>query len=102
MSTFEIPLTPSPQRFNISLNGVEYQLTFMWNNVNGSWILDIADNTGAVILSGVPLITGADLLAQYGYLNFGGQLRVTTDNSPNAVPTYANLGINGHLYFVQQ
>jgi hypothetical protein len=51
-------------------------------------------------LSGVPIITGADLLAQYAYMNFGGQLRAQTDGNLTAVPTYENLGNAGHLYFV--
>ena len=96
---YEIPLSSTPQTFQIPLAGVTYQLTVRWNWVNASWILDIADSSGSAIVSGIPLVTGADLLEQYGYLNLGGSLYVQTDNDPNAVPTYADLGTTGHVYF---
>jgi hypothetical protein len=35
------------------------------------WCLDIMDSTGADLIKGIPLITGADLLAQYRYLGLG-------------------------------
>lgn len=96
----EIPLTPVAQTFNITLNGVDYVLTVHWCAQNDSWILDIADENSIAILSGIPLITGCDLLAQYAYLGFGGQLRVQTDNDTDAIPTIDNLGKQSHLYFV--
>jgi hypothetical protein len=45
-------------------------------------------------------VPGIDLLEQFGYLNFGGELRVETDFDKNAPPTSANLGSQSHLYFV--
>lgn len=97
---YEIPLSPKPQTFNIPLVGVTYGFTTKWNIFNASWILDISDASGNAILSGIPLITGADLLAQYGYLAFGFKLVCQTDNDPDAVPTYENLGETGHLYAI--
>jgi hypothetical protein len=82
------------------MGGVQYQLTVRWNNVNQAWTLDIADVNGNPILDGIPIVTGVDLLEQFGYLNFGGQLIAQTDNDANAVPTLANLGTGGNLYFV--
>ncbi len=101
MAVYEIPLSPTPQRFSITLAGVEYILTVKWNAAqDAGWTVDIADAFGAAILSGVPLVTGADLLAQYAYLNFGGQLVVQTDHDTDAVPTFDNLGETSHLFFV--
>jgi hypothetical protein len=98
---FLIPLQPTNQVFTITLGGVQYQFTVKWNDANQAWTLDIADATGAnPIVSGIPIVTGADLLAPYGYLNFGGQLIAQTTNDTNAVPTLANLGSAGNLYFV--
>lgn len=97
---YEIPLSPTPQTFTITLAGVIYQMTVKWNWVNASWVLDIADASGNALLVGIPLVTGVDLLEQYGYMGFGGQLVCQTDNDPDAVPTYANLGTTGHLYFI--
>lgn len=96
-----IPLQPTNQIFTISLAGVQYQLKVKWNDANQTWVLDIADATGSnPIISGIAIVTGVDLLAPYAYLNFGGQLIAQTTNNTNAVPTLANLGSAGLVYFV--
>ncbi|MGA4275570.1 phage baseplate plug family protein [Ralstonia nicotianae] len=100
MQTFEIPLTPVPQTFDVTLVGVGYQFTLQWRDTtNGGWILDIADSTGNPLVCGIPLVTGVDLLAQYAYLGFGCELWVQTD-AADAPPTYTNLGTESHLYCV--
>jgi len=100
MTPFEIPLQATPQTLAITLAGVQYRLTVRWNWVNASWVIDIADSSNVPILSGIPMVTGADLLEQFGYLGFGGQLIAQTDNNPDVVPTFTDLGGTGHLYFV--
>ncbi len=97
---YEIPLSPMPQQLSIALAGVTYNLNVYWCDPAQCWMLDIADSTETPILTGIPIVTGADLLEPYAYLNFGGQLQVQTDQDTFAVPTYDNLGVNGHLYFV--
>lgn len=97
---FEIPLLPTPQSITIQLVNVTYTMIAMWNTVANAWVLNIADINQVPIVSGIPLITGANLLEQYDYLNFGGALFVQTDNDVDAVPTFDNLGINGHLFFI--
>jgi len=99
---FKIPLIPgAPQTFSVTLGQAVYQMTLRYRNTaEGGWILDIADQSGKAIVSGIPLVTGADLLAQYGYLNFGGQLCVQTASDPDAVPTFDNLGADASLYWV--
>lgn len=97
---YEIPLSAKPQKFNITLAGTTYAFTVRWNIPNASWIIDIADSGGSAIVSGVPMVTGVDLLAQYSYLNFGFQLVAQTDNSPDTVPTYGSLGTTSHLYAI--
>ncbi|HDS4945079.1 TPA: hypothetical protein QHY57_005346, partial [Klebsiella pneumoniae subsp. ozaenae] len=44
------------------------------------WCLDIMDSTGADLIKGIPLITGANLLAQYRYLGLGFSLYVNCDD----------------------
>lgn len=100
MSTFEIPLISMPQSFEIALGGVTYNLTLRWIDAGQFWVLDINDQNNVPIVNGIPLNTGGDLLEPYGYLNFGGQLQVTTDFDLNAPPTSANLGSQAHLFFV--
>jgi hypothetical protein len=100
-TTFEIPLTPTPQTFSILLAGVSYQLTMRFIDApEGGWLIDIADAAGNNLLCGAPLVTGHDLLEQYQYLGIGGQLFVQTDADLDAVPTFENLGVQSHLFFV--
>lgn len=101
MTAYEVPLVAgTPQKVKVPLAGVTYTLTVKWCVPANCWVVDIADATGTPILSGIPLITGADLLAQYGYLNFGGQIQCQTDHDLLAPPTFDNLGITGHAFFV--
>ena len=101
MTPYEIPLTPNAQVFNISLGGTEYQLRTYWCDPSGCWNLDIYDATGITPqITSIPLVTGVDLLAQYGYMNWGGQLIAQTDGSIYVPPTSKNLGSTGRLYFV--
>lgn len=104
MSTaFEVPLVPAqPQRLSLSMAGIFYQLTIKWCAPAVCWILDIADSLGNPLVSGIPIITGADLLEQYAYLGIGGKLIAQTDHDTFAVPTFANLGDTGNLYFVTE
>lgn len=102
MSTpFEIPLSATPQRFTLDLGGITYQFTLRWCAPASCWNLDLrtADGTTDVLL-GVNLVTGADLLRQYGYLGFKGRLECQTDHDLQAPPTLDNLGSEGHVYFI--
>lgn len=99
MADFEIPLTPQPQTFRIVLAGVTYQVRLVWNLVSLSWVLDLSDSSGAPLVLGIPLVTGADLLAPYTYLNLGGQMTCETDGDLLQPPSRDNLGTSGKLYF---
>jgi hypothetical protein len=103
MTPYEIPLSPSPQSFLISLLGVQYRLTLRYQaTVNAGWTLDIATAAGANLVCGIPLVTGEDLLVQYEYLNIGVPLYVATDGDLDAVPTFTNLGDPARLYFTTE
>ncbi|QNT79188.1 phage baseplate plug family protein [Entomobacter blattae] len=72
---YEIPLAATPQLFTLSLNGIAYRFQFIWRDgCFANWFFDVSTANNSPVLHGVPLIEGADLLAQYGYLNFGVQL----------------------------
>lgn len=101
MAFFEIPLTPQPQKFSIQLGQVTYNMRVFWCDApTGGWVVDINDSDDIPIINGVPLVTGANLLEQLDYLNIPGQLIVQTDFDVNAVPTFGNLGVQSHLYFI--
>lgn len=97
---YEIPLSPTPQKISIPLGGITYSMTVKWNWVSACWMLDIADASGNALVNGIPIVTGVDLIGQYAYLGFAGKLVAQTDNDPDAVPTFDDLGTTGHLYFI--
>lgn len=99
-NSYEIPLSPTPQRFRISLNGVYYWFTLVWNGSSNIWMIDIADAQQNKMISSIPLVANTNLLEQYEYLGIGGALYAVTDNDLNSPPTKSNLGNNGHLYFI--
>lgn len=100
MSTvFEVPLLPQAQRLSIFLSGAQYNIVVRWNVFSQCWIADIYDVNDAPLLLNRPLVTGADLLAQFAYLGIGGQMIVQSDGVTNVVPTFESLGITGHLYY---
>ena len=89
MALYEIPLTPEPQAFSITLAGRELRLVFRWAeslepDVPGGWLLDILDapDDTAPLVCGIPLTAGCDLLAPYGYLEFSGALYLDGEDPP--------------------
>lgn len=103
MNTYEVPLNAQAETFTIALGGVFYRLMVIYRDATeGGWVIDIADADGVPMVGGIPLVTGCDLLEQYGHLGFTGSLVVQTDHDPDTVPTFENLGTTSHLYFVTQ
>lgn len=102
MALYEIPLTPEPQSFDITLAGQEVKLFVRWlespaPDASGGWYLDIyrtPDDLLPVVM-GIPLVSGCNLLAPYGYLELGGALYV----SGELPPTIENLGADNILLF---
>ncbi len=98
---YKIPTKSIPEIFKITLSNVDYWITLKWQNTSeGGWFMDIADINNEPIVNGIPLVTGANLLAQYPHLNFGGRMWVQTAAEPDAVPTYTNLGTESFIYWV--
>ncbi|WP_412175928.1 phage baseplate plug protein, partial [Escherichia coli] len=49
------------------------------------------------VISGIPLVTGADLLAQYACMGLGFKLLVVCDDNTQDYPTKTDLGSRSHL-----
>ena len=96
----EIPLSPDNQQFNISLANTTYKMRLLWRDAAG-WIMDMQDSGGNPMITGIPLVTGVDLLAQYAFMGFGFSLYVGCDDSAQEYPTKVDLGNGSHLYIVQ-
>lgn len=99
MAVSEIPLSPENQRFSISVAGQSLQMAvtaccFLVSGYHGQY-RGRPDK-------GIPLITGANLLAQYRYLGLGFSLYVNCDDPANDNPTQTDLGIKSHLYAVTE
>lgn len=101
INNYLVPLVNIPQVFDITLAGVEYNVTSKWNPApDAGWVLDIFDSNNVPLACNIPLITGADCLSGLEYLGISGKLFVlTTGASPFDVPTFEGLGINSNLYF---
>lgn len=100
MSAYPLPVSATAQSFFVQLANVPYQLTLRWNSFASCWILDIADVDSVPLVQGIPVVTGTDLLAPYGYLGIQGGIIALTEGNPDAVPTFTNLGVGGDLFFV--
>ncbi|MGI4946726.1 MAG: phage baseplate plug family protein [Janthinobacterium lividum] len=98
-TAYEIPLVAAPQTLTVRLGSLNYGMRLIYRGVAG-WVLDLSDALGNVLVAGIPLVTGADLLAPYPNLAIGGALYVQTDGDPAAVPGFADLGDPSRLFFV--
>lgn len=99
MSISEIPLTADNQRFMVQLGGRWLRFTLLWRDEAG-WVVDISNENNNRLISGVPLITGADLLEPYRHLGFSGELRVFLDDEATLAPGKNSLGTRSHLVYI--
>lgn len=99
-SAYAVPFGDFAQKFEIQLAGATRNLGINFNTLAQSWVLDIADSAGVPLLQGLPLVTGVDLLSQFDYLGIGGKLIAQTIGDSDLVPTAANLGKLGQIYFL--
>ena len=85
-------------------DGNTYTLILKWNKRAQCWCLDILDSIGQYkYMSGIPLVTGCDLLEQFLYFSFGVNtfwtvMTIGPGEPPDQVPTFWNLGGDGHLF----
>lgn len=99
MTITEIPLSPDNQQFNILIGTGNYRICVIWRDVAG-WVMDLQDSSGEDIIAGIPLVTGADLLAQYKYIGLGFAMVCLCDAATQEYPTKTDLGSGSHLYVV--
>ena len=93
---YEIPLSGKAQQFGISVLDVNYTMRVQYAAAqDAGWFLDIANEAGEAILTGLPLLPGVDLLAPHRHLGMGITLSITGDTAP----AYADLGTNARLIF---
>jgi len=105
MSYSIIPVTSNPnQIFNISIpideKNLKLKFLISYNRIAEYWSMTIFDyRVNEIVLTGIPLLTGQNLLAQYAYLNLGSAYLVNlTGNLPDT-PDDTNLGTAFLLVF---
>lgn len=101
MQLSEIPLSPDNQRLVVTISGVNYLIQLIWRDHAG-WVLDLMDSSRGIIISNLPLVTGADLLDQYAFLNLNFGLIVHCDESTQPYPVKTDLGIGSHVYVITE
>lgn len=95
MAIYQIPLTANNQKFNVQLNGTTYKFRTIYRA--DTWFLDIMDSSEVAILSGIPMLMGDDLLAQYQYM-ISGSLYVINNNADQS-QSFDDLGDKILLYW---
>lgn len=95
MAIQEIPLTADNQQFSTIIAGATWRISIIWRDLY--WIMDLQNDRGELVISGIPLVAGADLLAQYAYMDLGFKLVVVCDDSVQDYPTKTDLGGRSHL-----
>lgn len=93
---YQIPLSAQAQRFKIDIAGKTYTLRFQYADAaDGGWFMDIGDANGADLVTGLPLVSGIDLLGQHKHLDIGVTLWLTSPEPP----AYSELGTSSLLIF---
>lgn len=91
-----IPIVPD-QEDTLSLGGTIFKIHFTYNERDnagvGRWRIDIQDEFGNEIISGVKLIEPQSLLLRYKLDNFAGDLEVVRTKDTEESVNFDNIGI---------
>lgn len=98
MNIIEIPVSNKNQQFNIQLGGKYYRIRLVYREFCG-WVADFMTQTGDTIFTGVPLVSGVDILEPYRYIGIKGGLAFYCENPENE-KEQDELGIRNRLYFI--
>lgn len=86
--------------YQINLEGSVYTLSFCYNDRNGFWYMDIADQNGTLILSGIKLVGGVLLNSQYPNISLPpGDFFIYDSTSKNTDPSKYTLGKVHKLFY---
>lgn len=93
-----INLGPSSQTTKVTIDGIIYNVNVIWRQ--DTYILDLYDVNNNPVVTGIPLITGADLMGQLKYLSIPGYWVIANADGSDTPPTYNNLGVSSFLLFI--
>jgi hypothetical protein len=95
MALQQISLSNQPnQTMTVQLvvdgNPLTLNLNIFYSYIAGYWMMNISDANGNLLLSNIPLVTGAypaaNFLSQYGYLKIGSAYLLNTGATSNDFP----------------
>ena len=94
-----IPLSTVPQGFDIVLSGRRVRIvTRYFAAQDAGWTLDITEPDGSAIVTGVPIVTGDDLLRGYKHL-IAGSMYYVGNADVLTPPAWGTLGVDGELIY---
>lgn len=96
----DIPLTSKPEQlFSIVIKAIKYDMRVILNSRTANWSLDLAAG-GIDLVSGIALLPGADIFAQYN-LDIGIGYIVNLEN-PRQDPTRDEFGKLSRLFILTE
>lgn len=94
----ELPITNDPsQQFTVELAGIDYIFRLNLNVRGDVWMLSVSTVNDDPIIEGIPMVLGADLLANERFVE--GILFVADYNSTGIDPTGDNLTDYGLIWY---
>lgn len=85
----------SSQKMDVSLDNRRYQLHIYFSFREESWLLDIFDRTGTILLVGIKLLFGQELIQKYKVPNTPpGKLYLEKSKQAGVQPGRADFGID--------
>jgi hypothetical protein len=88
------------QQFTLTLDNVTYLLRFRFNFRENYWCMDISTEAGVLIVGGVVLLKGLNLLTRFGNINLPqGQMFVADTGGTSEEMNFDNLNITHFLAY---
>jgi len=94
-----LPFTTDPaQTVTVQLGARSLQFDLQWNDRRNWWTMDITDSpTSTILIQGIPLVLGSDLLRAY---DLGlGHFIVIDETSTDTEATFDSLGVSTNVYW---
>lgn len=102
MKTFELPLNPYAETFQVEIGGKSYMMRTHWNNALQRWTMDLGTSNERWMICNMALVAGQNLLMQHDHLKLGFQLWVQMDGKPEEEPGIEGFGKESTLLVVTE
>lgn len=102
MTNFIIPVSPkADEEFTIDLDGETVRIRTRWNATMAQWFMDMDGITFDLILNGIALVPGLQLLEPYAVRELG-QLWIVDGEELGAEPDFDGFGDRFQLMYVNK